>query len=445
GDFTASQFQTYTQQDIANALGVRTPVPFNADRNYRVANILLTVGSPTQAEIDQFDTEIELFSRGGTDSDPNIYNFWEATGGRATLQGGGLHQYLPNGGVVNSFLSVGADNLRVNGYSVTSPLGYDPSRVVSPTPSLTEFMGDNPGEIRTVMSDVNGDTIPDFIMASGPGPQTRFAVYDGVLNGGWVVTPHTPFRGSEDFTGGAYVSAGDLDLDGVSEIIVTADTGGGPRVVVFNFRSGDGLQINVDFLGLADANFRGGARTAVGDINGDGFNDLAVVAGTGGGPRTVVYSGVNLFTTRTKLLNDFFAFPGMDSVRLRNGAFVSSGDVNGDGYDDLVFGGGPGGAARVFAISGFRLTTTTLASAQSNPIANFFVAGNTEDRGGVRVAVKNVDNDGRGDIVVGSGANSASRVRIYRGLSFFGSAGEPAPLQSFDPFNSVVPGGVYVG
>jgi hypothetical protein len=295
------------------------------------------------------------------------------------------------------------------------------------------------------MSDVNGDTIPDFIMATGPGAVTRFAIYNGDLNGGWIVTPHMPFRGSEDFTGGAYVSAGDLDLDGISEVVVTADTGGGSRVVVYNFRSGDGLQINADFLGIGDANFRGGARTAVGDFNGDGFNDLAVVAGTGGGPRTAVYNGINLFTTRTKLMNDFFAFPGLDAARLRNGAFISSGDINGDGFDDLVFGGGPGGAARVFAISGFRLTNTSTANALANPIANFFVAGDTSDRGGIRVAVKNVDNDGRGDIVVGSGANARSNVRIYRGLSFSGGSSEPAPLQTLDPFASIIPGGVYVG
>jgi hypothetical protein len=444
GDFSATRLQTITSQDIVNLLGLREPVPYNADRNYRVANVLLTVGTPSQAIIDQFDTDVELFSRGGSDGDPNNYNFWEATGGRATLQANGLHQFLPNGGTINSFLSVAADNLRVTGYSSNGPNGYDTTRQV--TPQLAEYFGDSPGEIRTATADVNGDTIPDFIVSNGAGAQTRFGVYDGDLKGGWIFAPHTPFRGSEDFTGGAYVSAGDMDGDGLAEIIVTADVGGGSRVVVFSFSKGDGLQVTADFLGIGDINFRGGARTAVGDINGDGFNDLTVVAGAGGGPRAAIYSGATFFSTRTKVINDFFAFPGMDSVRLRNGVYVAAGDINGDGFDDLIFGGGPGGAPRVFAVSGFRLINTTVSLAQANPLANYFVGGDTADRGGVRVAVKNIDDDGRADIVVGSGENSASRIRLYRGSSFLGSPVEPRPLQDLNPFaDNFVAGGVYVG
>ena len=444
GDFSATRLQTLTSQDIVNLLGPRTPVPFDADRNFRAINVLLTVGSPTQAELDEMDTAIELFSRGGTDGDPTNYNFWEATGGRATLQFGGLHQFLPNGGTVNSFLSVGGDNLRLTGYSSNSANGYDTTKQV--TPQLAEFFGDSAGELRVAMADVNGDTIPDFIVANGPGAQTRFGIYDGDLKGGWVIAPHTPFRGSEDFTGGAYVSAGDLDGDGLGEIIVTADTGGGSRVVVFTFQGGDGLQVAADFLGIGDINFRGGARSAVGDFNADGFNDLVVVAGTGGGPRAAIYNGTTFFSTRTKLVNDFFAFPGMDSVRLRNGVYVAAGDLNADGYSDLIFGGGPGGAARVFAISGFRLINSTVTLAQAAPLANFFVAGNTEDRGGVRLTVKNLDSDGRADIIIGSGENSAARVRIYRGASFAGGPSEPKATQDFNPFgDQFMPGGVYIG
>src|SRR5260370_32171336 len=102
---------------------------------------------------------------------------------------------------------------------------------------------------------------------------------------------------------------------------------------------------------------------------------MAVAAGFLGGPRTALFNGTTLFSGNpTRLVNDFFAFPGTDAVTLRNGVFVAIGDVNGDGFADLIFGGGPGGAPRVFILSGATVSGGDVAGAQANPIANFFVA-----------------------------------------------------------------------
>jgi hypothetical protein len=78
-------------------------------------------------------------------------------------------------------------------------------------------------------------------------------------------------------------------------------------------------------------------------------------------------------------------------------------------------------------------------------VANFFVAGDAEDRGGVRVAAADVDGDGRGDLITGSGPNRPARVRVYAGASL-GGGGEPPPLLDLAPFNgTALEGGVYVG
>src|SRR5439155_23089493 len=125
--------------------------------------------------------------------------------------------------------------------------------------------------------------------------------------------------------------------------------GGGPRVRVL---ANEGHTVLADFVGIDDPTFRGGARAALGDLNHDGVPDLVVSAGYGGGPRIAGFNGAALLTGQPiKLFNDFFAF----EPTLRNGAFVALGDVNGDGIADLVTAGGPGGGPRVQILSGQNL------------------------------------------------------------------------------------------
>ncbi|HVK08994.1 MAG TPA: hypothetical protein VM597_09485, partial [Gemmataceae bacterium] len=75
-------------------------------------------------------------------------------------------------------------------------------------------------------------------------------------------------------------------------------------------------------------------------------------------------------------------------------------------------------------------------------LANFF-AGDTENRGGIRVTAKDLDGDNRADLVVGDGTGAGSRVTGY-----FGSAipadGTPPAAFGFDAFPGFT-GGVFVG
>lgn len=282
------------------------------------------------------------------------------------------------------------------------------------------------GGIRVALADFNGDGVNDVAVGTGPGTITDVRILDGTTQA--ELFRVQPFEAA--FTGGIYLAAGDVTGDGVAELLVTPDQGGGPRVRIFN---GVGFAVAADFFGINDVNFRGGARAAVGDVNGDGIGDVVVAAGFGGGPRVATYDGKTIGSSSpTTLFNDFFVF----EQTLRNGVFIAAGDINGDGKADIIAGGGPGGGPRVFALSGADL----VASNAQTTVANFF-AGDAASRGGVRVVAKNLDGDIRSDLIIGAGTGSGSRVRGYLGTNL-GNA-NPAEFFSLDTIASS--SGVYVG
>jgi hypothetical protein len=308
----------------------------------------------------------------------------------------------------------------------------------TPTGTVSPF-GSTGGTVRSATADVDGDGIPDIILATGPGTQLLVAVVSGADNTTLLVRPFAPFAGSEGFTGGGFVAAADLDGDGKAEWVVTPDRGGGPRVTVFSLVNG-AATVRANFLGIDDPSFRGGARAALGDVTQDGKPDLAVVAGFLGGPRAALFDGRTLLGgSPTQLVNDFFAFPGSDAVTLRNGVFVAIGDVNGDGFGDLIFGGGPGGAPRVFILSGAMISVGNTTGAQAAPLANFYVAGNTSARTGVGVAAKDVESN-RADVATSRGDGTPGSVRVYSGATITPN-GEPSGFQDLD----LGGGGVFVG
>jgi hypothetical protein len=73
--------------------------------------------------------------------------------------------------------------------------------------------------------------------------------------------------------------------------------------------------------------------------------------------------------------------------------------------------------------------------------ADFF-AGDTNNRGGIRVATKNLDGDGRADIVVGAGTGAGTRVTAYFGRNL-AATGTPTESLGFDAFTGLA--GVFVG
>lgn len=302
------------------------------------------------------------------------------------------------------------------------------------------FPGFN-GTVRTATVDLNGDSVPELISVTGPGGGSRVRVTNGLTGADFIPT-FSVFESG--FTGGLYVAAADVDGDGRPDLIVSPDRGGGGRVTVYSLANQQ-PRVIANFFGIDDANFRGGARVAAADINNDGRADLIVGAGFGGGPRVAIFDGATLTQpSPRRLVPDFFAFGGADATTLRNGVFISAGDLNGDGFADLAFGGGPGGGPRVLVLDGAKLSISP-AVAQASPSANFF-GFDPNQRGGVRPAIRDVDGDGRSDLVLGSGENTLASVKIYSGATSVWSGGTPSAGQEFLPFGALTAAdGIFVG
>lgn len=114
---------------------------------------------------------------------------------------------------------------------------------------------------------------------NGGGPQVRiFNSFGKLINPGF-------FAYAPSFRGGVNVAIADLEGDGWYEIVTGAGNGGGPHVRVF---APDGRNINPGFFAY-DQNFRGGVNVAAGDIDGDGVDEIITGPGKGGAPQIKIF------------------------------------------------------------------------------------------------------------------------------------------------------------
>jgi hypothetical protein len=335
----------------------------------------------------------------------------------------------------------GARQLLVTASNGTAQqFAFDTAGIAQPAGSFTPFPG-FAGTVRGVSADVDGDGQGDQIYATGPGGGALVRIVSGATGADLLSTTTFDAYAGEDFTTiGLFLAAGDVNGDGKAEVAVAPDQGGGARVQVFSFGGGVLTQV-ANFFAIDDRDFRGGGRIALGDFNADGKTDMIAGAGFGGGPRIALFDGTDLtgnVQNPRKLVGDFLIFePG-----LRDGVFVAAGDLDGDGKADLIFGGGPGGGPRVQVLR-FAQVLANPAEAINNSLTNFF-AFDANQRGGVRVSVKDADGDAQLDLIAGSGDNAPPGVNVYRATTL--SASTPTPSQSLSPFGDpTLANGVFVG
>ena len=338
-----------------------------------------------------------------------------------------------------SFFAIGGSNGRVQVYTLGNAL-------------IADFAPFGPSNlpINVAVGDILGDGYADIVVAAGAGnPDVR--VYRGrdfALNTFNSNNPDASliadfFPYAINFNVGANVAVGDINNDGFADI-VTGATIGNPDVRVYNGRDiaahtfdPNGASLLAEWFpyGLG---YNIGANVAVGDVNGDGYADV-VTGATAGNPDVRVYNGRDIaahtFDPNGASLLAQWFAYGLN---FNVGAFVAVGETTGDGYADVITGASAGNPD-VHVYDGRAIANHTFDPNGTGLLDQFFAYDLNGSNTGVTVGAADYENNLHYDIITGA----TSGPPHYRVLRANSSGVNPPAL--FEGFPGSLVAGIAVG
>ena len=250
------------------------------------------------------------------------------------------------------------------------------------------------------------------VIVLGPDKNPGKPQYVTVVNSesGEILTRFVAYEA--DYLGGTRVAVADLDGDGTEEIITAPGRNRSPEIRVFDLE-GKALPGFPGFLAY-DAAFIGGVHLTVADVNGDGKPDVITVPSYGA-------ADVRVFLNRYPQTPAFQATPDITfrafPTATLGGAVVTAADMGSmvggsfvnvpDGKAEIVVGTGPGSKATVSVFD--------VSQAAPVRVQTFFpfTVLNPNFPGGVSLDVARINADAIPDLVVGMGVNGLSRIEVW--------------------------------
>jgi|GEM_PF-3404253 len=335
----------------------------------------------------------------------------------------GSSSYTINGASSSTYLTIyGTENLANLGNSVAigdvNNDGYDD--LLLGAPSADSEVTSNTGKACLIYGYDTSETNPSSINISFPSVQSFSSFYGTEEN---------------DFLGEEVHIADILATSGEEMIISALGAGTGGKVYVVGDLSGgskyseDSLKIELeaDFIFEGDSTGNVGREKSIttGDIDGNGQNDLILTAnfdaGANRGKAYVILnpSSGTLNPAALNGTNGFIINGGIDGERL--GTSVATGDVNGDGFDDLILGaftanpGSNSNAGKTYVMygtdTGFSLEIDiSEMSTNEGFVLNGVASG---DQSGIAVTSGDYNGDGYSDIATGAPFDAFDKGRVY--------------------------------
>ncbi len=264
--------------------------------------------------------------------------------------------------------------------------------------------------VNVALGELDGAAGPEVLTGAGPG-----AVFGPHVRGfqdDGTPLPGVSFLAYGTNKYGVNVGCGDLDGDGYDEIVTGAGPGAvfGPHVRGWNW-DGAGTPTSIPGISyFAYGTPKWGVNVSCGDIDGDGYDEIVTGAGPGAvyGPHV---RGWNCDGGGASSIPgvSFFAYG-----TLKFGVNVACGDIDGDGIDEIVTGAGPGA---VFGPHVRAFNWDGTGSAQSIPAVSFFAYDYTQ--WGANVSCGDLDGDGIDEIITGPGPGETHAPRV-RGWNYDG-------------------------
>jgi hypothetical protein len=265
--------------------------------------------------------------------------------------------------------------------------------------------------VNVACASLDSSGIHAVITGAGPGavfgPHVRAFTTDG------VPVPGVSYLAYGTHKFGVNVAAGDIDGDGYDEIITGAGPGAvfGPHVRGWNCDGGAATAIGAVSY-LAYGTNKWGVNIAAGDIDGDGYDEIITGAGPGAvfGPhvRGWNYDGDGGTEAMTGI--SFFAYNTP-----RWGVNVACGDLDGDGYDEIITGPGPGS---IFAA---HLRAWNYDDDSITPMSGVNLFAYNGASFGLRLGSGDVDGDGIDEILTMPGPDTTQPAQV-RGWNVDGGA-----------------------
>ncbi|WP_442938967.1 beta strand repeat-containing protein [Nostoc sp.] len=325
--------------------------------------------------------------------------------------------------------------------------------------------GDILGYSISSAGDVNSDGIDDLIIgAPGATPNGYRSGQTYVVFGkstGWSATLNlSNLNGANGFTingigaydelGSSVSSAGDVNSDGIEDLIIGAPdasayfTVSEKSYVVFGKSTGWSATLNLSNLNGANgfaintinADDRlGSSVSSAGDVNSDGIDDLIIGAPFADPNNSYTYSGQSYVVfgkstgfNRTLNLSNLngangFAINGINANDKSGYSVSSAGDVNSDGIDDLIIGtfdAGTNGSGQSYVVFGKSTGwSATLNLSNLNGANGFTINGiNANDKSGYSISsAGDVNSDGIDDLIIGAPFASPNG-NIWTGQSY---------------------------